>query len=171
MYGGPGHCHATDSQEASLLHKLARALCVVVALSSVTIGGLPAHADSPGPVCTTIIRIDNLAFNPATVTPGHSSTATLAAQNCTAQSRQVTATWLGRFTKGTGTGIPAGCPAIDPLPLPMTFPPFGRLTSAVTYLVPASCTATNLHLTVQISGPTGVLASRNADLTIISPVP
>lgn len=141
------------------------ALTVTAALTIA--GGSSASAAPAGPAaCTGTVRITSLAFAPSTVPPGQSSTATLHARNCTSQTQQTTTTWFGQFI-GSGVGIPTGCAAIDPLPRPATFTPHGTVTLSTTYLVFASCTATSLRLTVQITGSGGVLlATASTSLAI-----
>jgi hypothetical protein len=121
---------------------------------------------SHAPTCSGVIQITRLAFTPPAVTPGGTSTANLAARNCTGTSQQTTAVWLGRFV-GSGTGIPPGCPAIDPLAESVAFAPHGQFRSGVSYLVPATCTATQLQVTVELEQGGTVLAEATADLTII----
>ena len=123
-------------------------------------------AASHAPTCSGVIQITRLAFAPPAVTPGGTSTANLAARNCTGTSQQTTAVWLGRFV-GPAAGIPPGCPAIDPLPLSASFAPHAQLRSSVGYLVPSGCTATQLQVTVEIEQGGTVLAERTADLGII----
>ena len=60
---------------------------------------------------------------------------------------------------------------IDPIALSMTFAPFAQLTASVGYVVPASCTANDLRVTVQIYKQGALLTQRSADLTIIQPTP
>jgi hypothetical protein len=79
---------------------------------------LPATTASAAPVaasssCSGVIRITHLAFNPDSAPPGQSSTVYLTAVNCTGTGQQTSATWLGKFTGGSG-GSPVGCPEIDP---------------------------------------------------------
>ncbi len=131
--------------------------------SGAAASGPPSH---PPARCTGIIQITRLAFTPSAVTPGQMATPNLAARNCTGASQQTTAVWLGRFTAPAG-GIPPGCPAIDPLPQPVTFAPHGAFRSGVGYLVPASCTANQLQVTVEFEQNGAVLAEQTADLTII----
>jgi hypothetical protein len=107
------------------------------------------------------------------VTPGHSSTVTLVARNCTNQAQTVSVLTVARFV-GATTGIPAGCPAIDPLPpARVTIAPGGSYSSSTTYLVFAGCTATALEATVRITGATTgtLLATATTRLTIIQPTP
>ena len=49
----------------------------------------------------------------------------------------------------------------------MSFAPHGPFRSGVRYLVPATCTATQLQVTVEIEQGGTVLAEATADLTII----
>jgi cellulase/cellobiase CelA1 len=148
-------------------------LIVLAVGLAVGAGAGPALA-SPAPAasaCAGIVQINSLVFAPAAVTPGQSATATLVAQNCTSQSLQTSTVWFGRFV-GSGTGIPAGCPAIDPIARPATFPPSGQVTVSTGYLVFANCTATDLQVTVRITGADGgVLAEQTADLTIGAAAP
>jgi hypothetical protein len=122
-----------------------------------------------------VIEITSFAFNPPAVIPGGSSRATLTAQNCTDQTVAASETWFGQFvgpSVGTPGNPPPGCPVIDPIALPVTFPPNGAVTSSVGYLVPASCTATQLIVTVNIYGTNGVLyAHGTATLQIIRIAP
>ena len=130
-----------------------------------------AAASQSAPSCSSVVRITHLAFNPAAVTPGETSTASLTAVNCTGTAQQTTATWFGSFL-GAGTGIPPGCPAIDPLPpQPADFTPYGTYKSSVGYLVPASCTADELAVTVQLAQDGTVIATKTTDLAIVRTTP
>ena len=103
------------------------------------------------------------------VTPGQIATANAVARNCTGTSQQASVFWLERFI-GPGSGIPPGCPAIDPLPpRPVTFAPYGQARSASGTLVPPGCTATQLQATVEFLQGATVVAQRTAYLTIIQP--
>ncbi|WP_027345110.1 hypothetical protein [Hamadaea tsunoensis] len=142
-------------------------LALAVAAAAVTLGPTPPVAAAGPAACTGTIVITGLAFNPASIAAGGTSTATLAAANCTSRRQQVTATWVGRFANASsGPAIPQGCPALDPLNTPLDFPPGGALTRSVTYLVFKDCTAAVLHLTVTIANGVQVLATRSADLQI-----
>lgn len=126
---------------------------------------------APAPACavgTQTIQITGLAFHPPAVAPGQTSQAVLSAVNCTGVAQQASAEWLGRFV-GSAPGIPAGCPVIDPLVLPLNFPPHGQLTSTVGYLVPGSCSATGLVVTVEILQNGKVVSQRSAELAILHP--
>lgn len=146
---------------------LSWAAVLVVATALIITGASAASAVTIRPAaCTGTIRITSPAFSPSAVTPGQSSTATLHARNCTAQTQQTTTTLFGQFI-GSGVGIPAGCAAVDPFPRPATFTPYGTVTLSTTYLVFSSCTASSLRITVQITGTGGaLLATANASLTI-----
>jgi hypothetical protein len=140
-------------------------------LAALAVVAAPADALAAGPVpptCTQIVRITGLAFTPPAVAPGGASAANLALHNCTPSSEAVTATWLGRFVGADG-GIPAGCPVLDPLPQRATLGPYGDFHSAVTYTVPASCTATQLQVTVRVQQDTRILDQRTAALRITQP--
>lgn len=113
------------------------------------------------------IQIRSLAFQPPAVAPGQSAQAVLSAWNCTAVPQNAYAQWTGRFV-GAEPGIPAGCPAIDPLLVPMRFPARGLLTTSIGYSVPASCTASELVVGVQIRVGGVVVAQDSATLDIVS---
>jgi hypothetical protein len=140
---------------------------VIVTAFVAALGGAGPTLAAPAPsACVGTVQIDSLTFSPPVGTRGQVATATAAMRNCTGRSQQTTATWLGRF-RGSGPGIPAGCPALDPLAQPTTFPPHGRLNGSVGYLVFAGCTATELQVTLRISAAGGtVLAERTATLPI-----
>jgi hypothetical protein len=137
----------------------------VLAAGPASLAAASAPAGHAPASCSGVIQITQLAFTPRAVTPGGTSTAKLAARNCTGTSQQTTAVWLGTF--GSGGGIPPGCPAIDPLPEPAAFAPHGQFRSSVSYLVPSGCTSSQLQVTVEIEQGGTVLAARTADLTII----
>lgn len=144
---------------------------MIIIGGGLTVTGMGGTAFAAPAACSvsTVIEITNFAFNPPAVAPGQSSTATLTALNCTNKTQQTSEIWSGRFV-GPSTGIPPGCPAIDPLSLAVTFPPNGTVSSAVTYSVPPSCTATQLIVTVDIYGNDGVLlAHGTAVLEIVRP--
>lgn len=111
------------------------------------------------------IQITSLAFQPPVVAAGQTSQAILSAVNCTDVAQQASAEWLGRFV-GLSP-IPPGCPVIDPILLPLNFPPHAQLTSTVGYLVPFSCTATELVVTVEILQNGKVVTQASAILRIV----
>ena len=147
---------------------------VAAGVTMLLAGGGPASADAPLPATpptstcsgTVGIAIDGLAFDPPAVLPGATSDATLTATNCTDLSQSVTETWTGRFSSASGTGIPEGCPVIDPLARPVTFAPHEQVQTDTSYLVFAGCTADRLTVTVTISQNGVQLAQQSADLVI-----
>jgi hypothetical protein len=169
--------HSDCPQETAVLRKVLTAATVLIAPAAL-LAGLPgsaaaASAGSGGtvpPACTGVIQIQKFAFDPAAVAAGGSSTATLVARNCTAQTQDTTETWFGSFVDAAGT-LPPGCPVIDPLAKPADFAPNGEVTASVGYLVFSGCEATELQITVRITSSAGVLLTQGvADLAIISPV-
>lgn len=152
------------------------ALAASVVLTCATVvssvgAGAASAAQSPataGTPCSSTqpILISSLTFQPPAVHPGSSSTATANVVNCTAQTQQASAQWMGRFVSASGTGFPAGCPVIDPLLLPVNLPPHGSATSSVGYLVPSGCTANALIVTVEILQQGKVITQRSATLII-----
>jgi hypothetical protein len=150
-----------------------RRLFAAMVLASAGLAFAPlgvAAASQPAPSCSGVVRITQLTFDPTAVTPGETSTASLTAVNCTGAAQQTTATWFGRFL-GPGTGIPSGCPVIDPLPQQADFAPYGSYQGSVGYLVPASCTADDLAVTVQLAQGGTILAEKTADLAIVHTTP
>ncbi|MFG2040948.1 hypothetical protein [Dactylosporangium sp. NPDC048998] len=144
------------------------ALCTTGAALAVT---TPAHAADPA--CTSTIRIASMTWSPPQVTAGQGSTLTLVAQNCTSTSQQVSLFTYGRFL-GAGQGIPPGCPVIDPLPPRQITIAAGATYKATSgYGTLATCTATRLQVTAQLSIGGTTVASGSADLAIVpvSPQP
>lgn len=147
---------------------LTAAMAAVPAGLVLASGGLAAASANPVPAsCTGVIQITHLAFSPPEVSPGQLSTASLTARNCTRQTQQTSFVWFARFT-GPGIGIPPGCPAIDPLPpQQVTFAPLGKFTTSVGFVVPPSCTATQLQVTFDFDQNGIVIAQKTADLIIV----
>ncbi|MGC9668442.1 cellulose binding domain-containing protein [Planosporangium sp. 12N6] len=143
---------------------LTAVLACLCAVGSTAAGATSALATGSG--CTGTVQITSLTFNPPTVSPGQTSTATLTVQNCTNQPQQLTGTPVATWVSATGTGIPAGCPVIDPLPLQVSLAAGGSYTTSIGYSVFSGCTAIGLHLTVTFYGNGTALASHSADLTI-----
>lgn len=149
----------------SLLASAAAAVCAAGVLA---ITGPAAHAAPADiPACTGTISIMSLTFNPPQVAPGQSVTATATAQNCTNQPQQVSTGFFARFV-GPTPGIPAGCPAIDPLPPQrMTVAAGATFGWNTGYSVFAGCTATGLELTARIWDTAGnALATQIATVKI-----
>jgi hypothetical protein len=133
--------------------------------------GAATAAPAAPAACTGTVQINSFGFAAPTATRGQIATATLTAQNCTSQPLTTSTTWTGRFSNG-GTGIPAGCPAIDPLPQPANFPANGTVTVSSGFLIFAGCTATDLQVSVRIAAADGTtLAQRSADVTISASQP
>lgn len=128
--------------------------------------GAASPGSAPGVLCAGGVIIDSFAFYPPQVAPGQSSSAVLGVTNCTATTLATTQTWTGRFI-GASTGIPAGCPVIDPLLRTVSMPPQTEESTVTSYLVLASCTAVELQVTVTIRGTGGAtLAQATAVLHI-----
>jgi hypothetical protein len=139
------------------------ALGVALVATGLTIGGGTAVAAS----CTGTVQVTSFGFAPPAVSPGQFSSANLVAQNCTNGPVQGLTTWAGRFL-GSTAGIPPGCLAIDPVAQLANFGPQAQLAQSLRYLVPASCTASSLQVTVRVTGTGGVLlAQATADLAIV----
>jgi hypothetical protein len=149
---------------------IAGLLCAgALSATALSVAALPASAAGTSPCpSTAVLQITHMAFNPAVVFPGQSSTVHVAALNCTGQSVHASLTWLARFV-GPTPGIPSGCPAIDPLSVPANFAPHGRFAGKLTYLVPAGCTATSLVSTAEFAVGGAVVAEKSASLTITRP--
>jgi hypothetical protein len=143
---------------------LALAAAAVCAAATLLLTGPAAPAAA---ACTATVQITSLTFSPSRVSPGQSATVTVAAENCTDQAQRMSLMFVARFV-GPQPGIPAGCPAIDPLP-PGTaqFAPHGTYTASLTYLVFPGCTATALRVTARFFDTTGAeVANQSADLPI-----
>jgi hypothetical protein len=118
--------------------------------------------------CTGTLRVTKFAFSPSRVAPGQSSTARLTALDCTSSSEQASLTWLGRFS-GSGGGIAAGCPVIDPLAQAADFAAHATFSAQIEYSIPSGCDAVALVVTARFSGGGGaVLASKSASLSVTS---
>jgi hypothetical protein len=146
---------------------------IPVGLLLVASGALPSTAAGAASAsdtsnCRGVIQITHLAFKPKAVPPGGSSTVYLTAVNCTDQDQQTSATWLAKFTGGSG-GHPVGCPVIDPFSQSDDFTPGGTFHSHTTYDLPSGCDARHLQVTVRIARGGTTLTSRSADLTILIP--
>ena len=151
---------------------LLTALMIIVGsgLTVTAVSGTAVASPSACSVSSAVIQITHFAFNPPAVAPGQSSTATLTAVNCTNHTQQTNEILSGQWVGPSAGTPPTGCPIIDPVALPVTFPPNGTISTSTTYTVPASCTATQLIVTVDIDGNNGVLlAHGTAVLQIIRP--
>ncbi len=149
-----------------------RRLAVVAALAA--IGAIPvpaaAQAVEPMPPCAGPVQVTSLTFNPVKIQPGQGSTLTMTAQNCTAQEQQASFFTYGRFYRGTDTGIPPGCPVIDPLPpRTVTIAPGATFTATQGYSTFASCTADRLDGTVSLT--VGSVTTHATATLLIAPAP
>lgn len=143
-------------------------VAAAIVLAAGLFGSLPAMAATPAAGCPGVIQITQLAFDSATVLRGQTATAHLVARNCTAQTVTTSLTWAGRFI-GSSPGIPAGCPAIDPIAKQVTFAPRGKDTDSLGYLIFPGCTATALSTTTTFSSGGTILAQATAQVTITGP--
>jgi hypothetical protein len=149
-----------------------RTLMTAVAALLATVGALAVPTESSAATCTGIVQINAVDFSPAQAQPGQTATATVTAQNCTAQPQTASLMIVAQF-RGAAAGIPAGCPALDPLPpQSVTFPAGGTTGASQSYLIFAGCTATALRVTARYTDSSGtVLATRYADLPIAAAAP
>jgi hypothetical protein len=152
-----------------MLRKLVLTMAVMAPIGLLTASeAMPAAAQTRTGItvsaCSETIEITHLAFKPASIAPGGTSTAHLTARNCTGGSVHASSTWIGSFTGDTN-----GCPVIDPLSQSADFSPHGTVRSKVGYEVPSGCAATGLQLTVKISAGGTLLAQKTADLVIMRP--
>ena len=123
--------------------------------------------------CTSGIAIDQFSFSPGTVSVGQTSTLTLVLRNCTSQTVQGSSDWIPQFT-WAGTGLPPGCPVMDPVSFSYSMPPGGTATATLGLGDPiASCQATGIQATVNVTvnGVTGTAATATARLVISQPPP
>jgi hypothetical protein len=121
--------------------------------------------------CTDGIAISQFAFSPVTVPVGQTSTLTLVLRNCTSQALQGSSTWQPAFT-GAGTGLPPGCPVLDPVSFSYSMAPGSTSTATLGLGDPiASCQATGIQATVNVlvNGVTGTAATATANLVITHP--
>jgi hypothetical protein len=148
----------------------------LIAVALAALSGFAAALAAPAVVqaaaCAGTIQIGSLTFDPPQVTPGQSSRATTVVQNCTSQPQTFSVMTTARFL-GTTSGIPAGCPVIDPLPpQQVTLVSSGTWSGSTGYSVFSGCTATALEVTVRVTDPAGTLLdTATADLPITAAAP
>jgi len=124
-------------------------------------------------VCTDGIAISQFSFSPPAVQGTQTSTLTLVVQNCGSTAVQGESIVVPKFT-GTGSGLPPGCPVLDPLAFPFSLAPGGSATSTQGMGNPiASCQATGMAATANVSlnGVTGTVATATANLVIVPSAP
>jgi hypothetical protein len=155
---------------------LRRLLLLAVVTAAVPMAAIlapgAASAATAAPACSGTIAIEQFAFNPSSVPAGQRSTLSLVAQNCTNQTLQGQVISFGRYT-WPGTGLPPGCPAIDPVSLPFTLAPGALYTTTGqegdTF---PNCQATGLQATVEFSvSNVGTVAQATASLVIVQQSP
>jgi hypothetical protein len=163
-YGDPG---LAGCQPTSLRMSTSVSVTGVgtVATPTATLQFVPACNASTG---FAVARLD---FSPVAVPPGQLSTATLVLQNCTGQTVAGSTTWIPRLT-WSGSGLPPGCPVMDPVAFPYSIAPGATATLTLQLGDPvASCQATGLLLTVDVykTGVTNPVYIAQANLGIIQP--
>jgi len=155
------------------MRRLVGVLLTAAAITSVVIGGTAAMASTTSAAapaaCTGTVQVTSFTFNPSSVSPGGRSTATLTVQNCTSSAVSISGTWFGRFTAPGVTGIPAGCPAIDPLVQQSTIAGNATATQTMVFSTFAQCTASELDAMVNLSAGGTAVGSFTAPLTIAQP--
>jgi hypothetical protein len=152
------------------MHKLIGVFVAAAALTTVVLGGTAGMANAASAAapaaCTGTVQVTSFVFSPASVSVGKGSTATMTLQNCTATSQSVQGIWYGRYTAPGVSGIPSGCPAIDPLVLNTTLAPNGTGTQSLGYTTIAGCQATGLDAIANLSIGATSLGTFTAHLTI-----
>ncbi|MBO0867089.1 MAG: cellulose binding domain-containing protein [Micromonosporaceae bacterium] len=156
------------------MRRLLRVLLAAAALTTIVIGGTAATASiaaaavSPAD-CTGTVQVTSFTFDPPEISPGGRSTATLVLQNCTSTAVTAQAIWFGQYSTPGVSGIPAGCPAIDPIVMTANLAPNGTATQTEPYLTFSQCTATHLDAIVNLSAGGTSLGQFKAPLTIDQP--
>ncbi|HEV2345382.1 MAG TPA: cellulose binding domain-containing protein [Actinocrinis sp.] len=136
--------------------------------AAAAVGGTSAAAAS----CTGTIDITQISMTPASVTPGQGATMNFTAVNCTSQSVTTNLIEYGRFLgPGSSTGVPQGCPVIDPIAPSVTFAPNGTYTGTIGFQVFSGCTATSLEGIINFENSSGVNVQGTATVAIVQPVP
>src|SRR4051812_23383608 len=155
------------------MRRLVGVLLTAAAIMSVVIGGAAAEASTTSAAvpaaCTGTVQVTSFTFDPSSVSPGGHSTATLTVQNCTSTAVSVSGTWFGRFTAPGVPGIPAGCPAIDPIVQQSNIAPNGTATQSLAFSTFTQCTASELDAMVNLSAGGTAVGSFTAPLTIVQP--
>lgn len=164
-------CRAVRPPQTRIVRRLLPVLIIAVVPLTAILAPSAARAATAASACSGTIDIEQFAFNPPTVPAGQPSTLSLVAQNCTNQTLPGQIIWYGLYT-WPGTGIPPGCPAIDPAVIPITLGPQASYTATGQDGSMAGCLATGLQETVQFTvNNVGTVAKATADLTIVQPTP
>jgi hypothetical protein len=120
---------------------------------------------SPAPRCGGHVRITSFGWQPSDVRPGDSATVAVTAQNCKHRELSASVEWIGQYA-GIGTGLPDGCPVIDPVSTPVTLPSKDSARAQLGFNILPGCSATGLTETVRLLSNGTVLATASATLTI-----
>lgn len=153
-----------------------RRLLMLAAIAAAPIAAIlapsAANAATAMAACSSDIYIGQFAFYPPSIPAPGSSTLSLTFLNCTNQPLSGQMIFFGQWT-WQGTGVPPGCPVIDPVRMPYEAGP-GTLENLLRpYSTFAGCAATRLQVTVQftVNGVVGPVAQATATLTIVQPPP
>jgi len=121
--------------------------------------------------CTGEISLTQ-TFTQASYTPGQSATVDLTVVNCTSQTLTTHLIPYGRFID-SANNIAAGCPAIDPIELTVTFAPNATYTNSFGYTVFPTCTAISFQAVDTFSDATtgAQLAQGTASVPIVQSTP
>ncbi|MFL6115299.1 MAG: cellulose binding domain-containing protein [Catenulispora sp.] len=157
----PGTRTYPESRTRRLLPSLivAAALCLIGQLAlAATATGTPTDTPTSSPISssadcprTTTVRIVSHTVSPTTVAPGGSAVETLTVLNCTDIALSSSVTFFGQWNVDGVPTAPAGCAAMDPVSVPLSFAPHGTVTTTFTLRIPATCTATSLTARAKVA--------------------
>jgi len=121
--------------------------------------------------CTGEISLTQ-TFTQPSYTPGQTATVQLTVVNCTSQTLTTHLIPYGRFID-SANNIAAGCPAIDPIELTVTFAPNATYTNSFGYTVFPTCTAISFQAVDTFSDATtgAQLAQGTASVPIVQSTP
>ena len=146
-------------------------LAAVVPLAGLLAPGAATAATTAA--CTSGVSVSQFSFDPSSVPPTGDSALTLVLQNCGSQAVQGSSDWYPALTS-SGTGLPPGCPHLDPVAFTYALAPGATSTATLGLGDPiAGCVATGLQVTANVyeNGVTGAVATATADLVITPPTP
>jgi hypothetical protein len=149
------------------LSALVTASTALAAAAVVTAGGTAA-ADTPPAGCSSAVRVDGFAFDPPAVAPGGTSTATLAATNCTGSDLVLSELWSYHYVPDPwGPALPV-CATIT-LARAEPIGAYGHLDSAMPFSAnPSPCASHVLEATVSLSVGSLRLGTYAADLQVVT---
>jgi hypothetical protein len=149
------------------LSALVTASTALAAAAVVTAGGTAA-ADTPPAGCSSVVRVDGFAFDPPAVAPGGTSTATLAATNCTGSDLVLSELWSYHYVPDPwGPALPV-CATIT-LARAEPIGAYGHLDSAMPFSAnPSPCASHVLEATVSLSVGSLRLGTYAADLQVVT---